>query len=90
VVLLEVSDGVKAFKYRDLRHGEIYQSTNMIRMGTGSVLLFFDAMTDFWKLLNYVIGYHTGEAREDLLLKLSIGNARGPHLESTSDKLHSQ
>ncbi|KIN03398.1 hypothetical protein OIDMADRAFT_117507 [Oidiodendron maius Zn] len=68
---------------------DIITSIDIVRMETGSVLSFYDAMTDFRKLLDYVTDYRTGETREDLLFKLPIGNARRPHLESTIDKLHS-
>jgi len=65
------------------------QSTDRIRMGTGQGLCIFDAMSDFRRLLRHTNNYPTGEKMDDLLLKLPIGDARRPHLESTMERLRS-
>ena len=61
-------------------------SAHRIKWGSGSSLFFFDAMIDFKSLLSFVDQYPTGESIEDLLLRLPIGNATRPHLESDVDK----
>lgn len=38
-------------------------------------------------LIGYLKDYPTGEKHEELMLKLPIGNAKRPHLESTKDRL---
>ena len=38
---------------------DIITSTEAIRMGTGNMLSFFDAITDFRQLLDYVVDYLT-------------------------------
>ncbi|KAI8725563.1 HET domain-containing protein [Fusarium sp. LHS14.1] len=42
---------------------------------------------DFRNLIEFIHSYPSGESKEDILLKLPIGDARKPHLESTTDRL---
>lgn len=62
-------------------------STSFIRMGTGNILSFIDAMADFRRLTQCVVDYPTGETQDEVLLRLPIGNAQRPHLDSTVDRL---
>lgn len=54
------------------------------RIGKSSIISFVDAIHT---LIGYLKDYPTGEKREELMLKLPIGNAKRPHLESTKDRL---
>lgn len=62
-------------------------SASSVRMGTANILSFVDAMADFRRLVQCVVDYPTGETQEEILLRLPIGNAERPHLESTADRL---
>ncbi|KAM0417477.1 hypothetical protein ACHAPT_012541 [Fusarium lateritium] len=42
---------------------------------------------DFRNLIQFIHSYPSGEAKSSILLKLPIGDARRPHLESTTDRL---
>ncbi|RSL52544.1 hypothetical protein CEP54_010861 [Fusarium duplospermum] len=42
---------------------------------------------DFRNLIEFIHSYPAGESKSDILLKLPIGDARRPHLESTTDRL---
>ncbi|KAI0869992.1 hypothetical protein GGS24DRAFT_129333 [Hypoxylon argillaceum] len=65
---------------------DVIVSAHPIKWGSGSSLFFFDTMVNFKRLLSHVNDYPTGEHTEDLLLKLPIGDAARPHLESDIDK----
>ncbi|KAI3321654.1 hypothetical protein HD806DRAFT_545850 [Xylariaceae sp. AK1471] len=62
------------------------RSSHSIKWGSGNSLFFFDAMVNFKSLLSFVHDYPTGEHSDDLLLRLPIGNAARPQLESSVEK----
>jgi hypothetical protein len=66
------------------------QRTHPIQMGGGWALYCAAALAEFRRLLSYYSdGYPTGETADELLLRLPIGNASRPHLETMADRLRS-
>ncbi|KAF2176286.1 hypothetical protein K469DRAFT_682619 [Zopfia rhizophila CBS 207.26] len=64
-------------------------SKSNFRIGTSYSVTFGTAMVDIRSLISCLKDYPTGETLEDLMLKLPIGNAKRPHLDSTIDRLES-
>lgn len=64
-------------------------STNEIRMGTSAFVSFTDAMDDIRNYTKFLREYPTGEELETVMLRLPIGDANRPHLESPQERLAS-
>ncbi|KAI3322975.1 hypothetical protein HD806DRAFT_94651 [Xylariaceae sp. AK1471] len=64
------------------------QQTYPTRLGNGRRVHCNEALADLRRLLLYYAqDYPTGEMVEDLLIRLPIGDARRPHLETTANRL---
>jgi hypothetical protein len=59
-----------------------------VRMGDSTSIPFMDTLDDFRKLISFVkLPYPTNETHEQLLLKLPIGNSKGPEIYSSNSPL---